>query len=564
VIYLCKKIDLKIRIPISVYLVLSLFACQTSKQKSNLAQFKQDSTLVSTFIRKGDSIYAQKVNFLSFSKSLDYYDSAAHIAEKNGDTGLMAVAVFAKGRAYDAINNNPKRTIEYYTNAARLYATLPQMQQKALYIKHLVAHSYDKIQDSINCIMVLNELYKEIHAQPDSIKKQLRFIPEMALISTVVKNYSLADSILQNLTKREWIKNDSTEYDYLNHYYLTKAKIDVYEKLIVNSKYVDSLEKVFVHSRNLNDSVYYSNELWELNKKLGNKNKENYYLEINNNAFNQFNPPEKVREVQEKLTKMEIASVEEKRIAETEKAALLKWSIYALVFLVIIISLLALFLQKRNREIRRKKNEVQHINEKLQQKNLQNELLNKEIHHRVKNNLQMVLSLVYLQERNSVSEETKENLHHIRLRIESIASLHRQLMEQGDVVNFKSYITNMINAVANLVGNGANILTHLEIEEINLPPNLSFPLGLIINEWITNSIKYAKTENGMLEIYMQIKNTSRFYEIKYWDSGKPVIELATRQGLGLNIIQLLSNQMQAILIQNDDNFFDYTLNILHA
>jgi two-component sensor histidine kinase len=446
------KIILQLRFIIWVSIILLYCSCNSYNLKDNLIVYLQDSTKVSFYIHKGDSIYTQKANYFNFSKSLELYDSAWHIAQKNGDTTLMANAIFAKGRAYDAINKYQKKTIEYYTKASTLFSKLPHEKVKALYIKHLVAHSYDKIQDSINCVAILKELYNDIIVQKDSVKQQLHFIPEMALISTVVKNYSLADSILQNLTKREWIKNDSTEYDYLDHYFLTKSKIDVYQKHLYNSIYIDSLENVFANSKNLNDSVYYSNELWELNKVMGNKNKETFYLQINNRAFNQFNSPEKVREVQEKLDKMEIASIEEKRLAETEKATLRKWAIFALVGLLCIISLLALFLIKRNKEIRRKKNEVQNINEQLHQKNLLNELLNKEIHHRVKNNLDMIMSLVYMQQRNSDIEEVKENMQSISMRIESIANLHQQLMEHTDEVDLKKYVQHLVANVTKLLG----------------------------------------------------------------------------------------------------------------
>ena len=106
----------------------------------------------------------------------------------------------------------------------------------------------------------------------------------MALISTVINNYAFADSILQQLTKREWIKNDSTEYDYLNHYYVTQARIAVYLHKIFNTPYLDSIENVFTYSKNLNDSVYYSGELIKLNNATGKSSKENYYAQINNKA----------------------------------------------------------------------------------------------------------------------------------------------------------------------------------------------------------------------------------------------------------------------------------------
>jgi two-component sensor histidine kinase len=551
-----QKIDLQPRLLFFFPLVVLLFACNSFNQKNSAPGFKQDSILVAAYIHKGDSIYAQKANYFAFSKSLDLYDSAWHIAASNGDTGLMAVAIFAKGRAYDAINNNPKRTIEYYTEAAKLFAALPQMKQKALYIKHLLAHSYDKIQDSIHCMNVLTELYNDISLQPGSTKKQLRFIPEMALISTVVKNYAFADSILKNLAQRDWIKNDSTEYDYLNHYYLTKAKIDVYHKHLYKSVYLDSLENVFAKSPNLSDSVYYSNELWELNKSTGNKTKENYYLEVNNKAFNQFNPPEKVREVQEKLTKLEIASVEEKRIAETEKAEVRKRFIYALLALVGIISLLALFLHKRNKEIRLKRNEAVVSSHELLQKNLQNELLNKELHHRVKNNLQMILSLVYMQEKKTKADETKSNLQDIRMRIENIAAMHQQLLEQNhNVADLRQYVMKLVNSVASLVGNGNQVFTHLDIDEINISTKQSFPLGLLLNELVTNTIKYATPVDNILAVYVTIKSDGNTVNVQYRDSGRPVKKQQIKAGLGMNIISLLTAQLNGELHRDENNYF---------
>lgn len=533
--------------------------CNSVNKKTGLLQFKRDSALVMSYIKNGDRIYAEKANYSNFSKSLELYDTAWQIASRSNDLNLLAQAVFAKGRAYDAINNNPQKTIDYYTEAAGLYAKIPHNDVKALYIKHLVAHSYDKVQDSANCIKILHELFNEIVNKPDGIKKELRFTVEMALISTVIKNYAIADSILQQLTQRQWVKNDPTEYDYLNHYYLAKAKINVLHYANYKTLYLDSLENVFKKSANLNDSIYYSNELWQLYKAMGNSAKESYYLQLNNTLFNKFNSPESVRETKDKLTKMEVAAVEAQRKAENEKAEARKRFIYVLAGLLAVITMLVLFLIRRNREIKRKKDEVVTINQELHQKNLQNELLNKEIHHRVKNNLQMILSLVYMQERNAEAEETKENLHEIRLRIESIAALHRQLMEQGDLIHLRNYVSQMISSVANLVGNGTHVLTHLEIDNFKLPIKLSFPLGLILNEWVTNSMKYAQTEKDMLEIYLQAKEEGNSYSIQYRDSGKQDMKRPVQEGLGLNIIKLLFSQMNAVLTQDERHSFNYTL-----
>lgn len=550
---------LKNRLPVLLMVNLLLFSCN-SKSKRNPEQYRKDSALVAHYINKGDSIYKLKNSYNNFAKSLELYDSAWQVASRTNDTGLLAASVFAKGRAYDAINNNPQKTIDFYSEAARLYATMPEQQKKALYIKHLVAHSFDKVQDSANCIRILTELFTEIRTKPDSVKRELSFTVEMALISTVVGNYELANSILQFLTRREWIKNDSTEYDYLNHYYLVKARTDVRYKHNFNSAYIDSLEHIFAKSRNLNDSVYYSNELWELNRVTGNRAKEAYYLNLNNEVYNKFNSPENVREVRDKLAKMEIATVEAKRLAELEKAKIRKRFIYVLSGLLVVISLLAIFLVRRNREIRHKKNEVVNINRELYQKNLQNELLNKEINHRVKNNLHMIMSLVYMQENNSNSEEVKENMQNIRLRIESIAKLHQQLMEQTEVVDLKKYIQYLVSNAANLMADSRKVITCLNIESIPVPQKISFPLGLIINEWVTNSIKYAVPDDGALEISVSIVNDNGI-KVSYRDNGRKPAESNSKKSLGLEIVQILIEQMEGDLETAPDNRFAYQLNI---
>ena len=491
---------------------------------------------------------------------MQLYDSAWQVATSSHDTTLIAQTIFAKGRAYDAINSNPQKTIDYYSEAAALYAAMPLQYEKALYIKHLVAHSYEKVNDSVHCINVLQQLFDEIKNKPDSIKKQLHFIAEMALISTEVKNYKLANKILNELTQRSWIKNDRIEYDYLNHYYLTKAKTAIYQNKEFNSPYLDSVETIFKTSKHMADSMYYSSKLWEMYTYAKNINKQNYYLLMNNRIFSTFNTPENVRETNGKILKMEVANIEMQRKIEQEYTDRIKTYVYLLTGLLFVITALLLFLIKRNGQIKRKRKEAILINTELQQKNLQNELLNKEIHHRVKNNLQMILSLVYMQEKNTEVDEAKINLQDIRLRIENIAAMHQQLLEQEDnVVNLKKYIMQLVNSVASLVGNGLAVFTHLEIDEITISAKQSFPLGLLLNEWVTNTIKYAKPLNEILAVYITVKKEKDTIAIHYRDSGKAICRTAIKAGLGMNIIDLLTLQLDGELLRDDADYFEYHL-----
>ena len=525
------------------------------------ASFTSDSLLVRKFIDTGDSIYATKASYTTFLKSMECYDSALQVAKGSHDTSLIAAAIYAKGRAYDAVNNNPQKTIDYFTEAARLYATLPNKYIQSLYIKHLVAHSYDKVNDSIHCIAILQALYNEIRPQPDSLKQQMAFTSEMALISTEVRNYQMAEAILKDLTKRDWIKNDSTEYDYLNHYYLTMARIEVFRNRNKQSLYLDSVETVFKHSRSSSDSMYFSSQLWDLYKNTGNAAKEDLYLRINNTIYNRFNSPQSVREANEKISRMETAALEKERKIEQEKGLLHKKYTYLLGGLLLVISVLTLFLVRRNREIRRKRNEAIVNSRELMQKNLQNELLNKELHHRVKNNLQMIMSLVYMQEKNTQADETKSNLQDIRLRIENIATMHQQLLEQNkNVTDLKQYVMKLVNSVASLVGNGYQVFTHLDIDDIVIPSKQSFPLGLLLNELVTNTIKYARPADNILVAYVTIKLTGNTVTLHYHDSGKPVKKEQVTPGLGMNIINLLVAQLNGELSRSETNYFACEIN----
>ncbi len=434
---------------IILYFVCIAAACTSTSKKTARAQYKEDSLAVHNYIDLGDSIYSAKANFSSFTYSLELYDSAWQIASRTKDTTLIAASIFAKGRAFDALNNNPQKTIDYYTEAAQLYAHIPLKQYAALYIKQLVAHSYDKVKDSVNCVRVLHELYAEINPKHDSLKKKYRFISEMALISTEVKNYDLADSILKNLTKREWIENNVSEYDYLNHYYITQARIHVLMRQNMNTPYLDSLENVLANCENLSDSIFYASQLHILYEHAKNNRKKYYFLHLNNALENKFKSPDKLREAQEIIVNMEVAGVEMQRDLEKKHALRNQQYNYLLLALLAIISALGLFLHKRNREIKKKKNEVLLTNQELQKKNVQNEILNKEIQHRVKNNLQMIMSLVYMQERQSENPQVKENMQTIRLRIESIAKLHEQLMGNNEMVDLKYMLHNWCPAYLN-------------------------------------------------------------------------------------------------------------------
>lgn len=230
-----------------------------------------------------------------------------------------------------------------------------------------------------------------------------------------------------------------------------------------------------------------------------------------------------------------------------------------------IITLLSGYLYRQQRRSRRQAWALAQANGLLDEKVAQVELLNKEIQHRVKNNLHMVYSLLHMQERRTDNEEVQAHLQAARLRVESIASLHNQLMLSPDHdPDLAIYLKGLISSVVNCLANDRQVLKHLQTAPLHLPPGSYLALSLILNEWVTNSIKYASTGEHLLEIAVQVRHEGPRTCLAYTDNGTPPPGPAAPPGLGTQIIGLLTRQLGATLRTTPGQPFHYELCIPNA
>jgi PAS domain S-box-containing protein len=175
------------------------------------------------------------------------------------------------------------------------------------------------------------------------------------------------------------------------------------------------------------------------------------------------------------------------------------------------------------------------------------EILLREIHHRVKNNLQIIASLLRLQE-GSVNDEMVEVLMESEGRVKTMAMVHEKLYQSPSFtdINFKEYIQRLVQDLySSYAINTHDIRTSLDIEDINLNIDTSIPLGLIINELMTNSIKHAFNE-GKGEIKIILRSKWDEYELIVSDSGKGIpkdLDFRTTSSLGLQIVNSLVSQI---------------------
>ena len=182
----------------------------------------------------------------------------------------------------------------------------------------------------------------------------------------------------------------------------------------------------------------------------------------------------------------------------------------------------------------------------LEDANYQKEILLTEIHHRIKNNLQMISSMIGLQQATLKEPTVNKILEKSRLRIQSIATVHETLYghKNFEEIIFEEYIAKLVNNISNVNDNDVDIV--INGDNISLTAEDILKLGIITNELLTNSIKHTSTDvNIKVEISLYENSDHLIYIYK--DNGTKEIEIKTDDTLGYKIISLMVGQMAAEL-----------------
>lgn len=194
--------------------------------------------------------------------------------------------------------------------------------------------------------------------------------------------------------------------------------------------------------------------------------------------------------------------------------------------------------------------------EKLKQNVQQKEMLLAETHHRVKNNLQLIISLLELQmdvvKESSDSEVLKTSV----ARINSMATIHKMLYkneEQVDRLEMKAYLEELAGGIIQLYPDfkqKIHFTTSMTPFQMNLEK--AIPIGLIINELVTNSLKYGIAKEGESNFILSNELTEKECVLTFQDNGEG-IPLDAKSSLGFSIIGMLSRQIGAEVIQTNEN-----------
>lgn len=185
------------------------------------------------------------------------------------------------------------------------------------------------------------------------------------------------------------------------------------------------------------------------------------------------------------------------------------------------------------------------INSMLKEK----EVLLAEVFHRVKNNMNIVTSLLNLKKNSSESEVVKQALEECKNRVYSMALVHQNIYKTNNFteLDMKEYIHDLVDELLDSHGNTLDTETLVKCTDISLDLARAVPFGLILNELITNSFKYARTPDKKLRIEIHVVKDQNNVSLVYNDNGPGMNEaLPKKNALGVELIRSLSEQVDGV------------------
>jgi two-component sensor histidine kinase len=316
----------------------------------------------------------------------------------------------------------------------------------------------------------------------------------------------------------------------------SEATLRVFNLFEVNtlSEFADKLIEIGLAKENKNELIQLFNGVAYMLKKQGFNERAFAVLEMEN---------ELTREIYSKDLAQSIANFEKIKLQEEKEEAVKQEKMiqkyYLILTIVIFVSLIiSILLLVRNYK----------FSKKLAVQNNEKEVLLREIHHRVKNNFQTISSLLDFQMKDIEDEKAVSRIREGQSRLKSMSLIHEKLYQNQDdvaTVNLKEYIEQLTEQVLGIYGK-EYVKVELKIGKIELDIDTAIPLGLIMNEILTNSCKYAfNQENSDLKIVAELINQGH-YQLTIQDNGPGLpesLQVTKLRSLGMKLISRLSKQL---------------------
>ena len=483
-----------------------------------------------------------------YAKSLSYGIKAERLAKSN-IAEMPAVAYQVIGQLYFR-RGDINESIPYFKKAI-VEARRKRINPTGLVYKYLT-RAYVAQNKTQEAMVSLEDASKD--SALFGIYDKYEIIESRGIIYTALGNFQKAEQCyLQCL---ELVKNLTPSDRALT--YAALSRLYVHSKQYIKAKdYLDILSK---SENKMYLALFNQAEMallrFRVDSALGNyKNAISSLQEnklLNDSIFNV------VKNKQFEELKIEYGTEQKNKDIQIKTAALEKTTLLRNVFIagaVLLIFLLAgiyyryLKNQRTNKLLQSQQRQLQKLNERQQHLLEEKDWLVKEIHHRVKNNLQIVMSLLNSQSAYINNDAALTAIHDSQHRVHAMSLIHQKLYNSENVssIDMSYYIRELVSYLSDSFNTGQRIRFELNVEPLELDVSQAVPLGLILNEAITNSIKYAfpNDRNGTITISLS-NASSNHYLLSISDNGigMPLHFTGKKKGsLGMSLMEGLSEDL---------------------
>jgi len=504
--------------------------------------------------------YANSLNNIGFifnddgdlSNALSYYYKSLSIREKIKDRSGISESYLNIGGIYDS-QGNMERAIFFMKKALQFSVKGVNSQSITTVLNNLGVLHYkkgetDKALEYHNKALKIDKEYADevtvantlmyiarIHMNKGNLNKSLLFYKKSLKVVEENGYLSGQNSILSDLAEVYIIKGELLNAKKFAEKGLKIAnKIGEPERIMLSS---EVLSKIYIKTQNWKQA----SEMLSLYYTMRDSIKNN---EVETSLIEQAGKYELDKKQQEIVLLSVKNEVQELRISKNRKSIFL---ISLALFSALILAYVAYRGYRKklyiNRLLERQKAEIS-------RKNDDKKVMLQEIHHRVKNNLQVVNSLLRMQSSKSSDEEVIGAFKETQSRVLSMAKLHEKMYQSGDLkrLNAKTHITMLVEEIVKNYTVEKDIGLKFDIQELYIDAQTMMPLSLIINEIITNSLKYAfkGREDGVISVKLSPSNPVT-NELYVSDNGIGFTPEELTTGLGSKLIQSFTRQLNGTI-----------------
>jgi len=192
------------------------------------------------------------------------------------------------------------------------------------------------------------------------------------------------------------------------------------------------------------------------------------------------------------------------------------------------------------------------------------EIIVREVHHRVKNNLNTICSFLNLQSAKSTNPETHEALSEACSRVRSMGILYERLSfsEYDGKMRVNEYFPALIRNISEAFGLGEEIIIESVFDESEIKTKTMFSLGIIVTELVSNSIKYAFSDRKNGKITLRINSDNEAFHLLVSDDGCGIDEAKNISGLGMRLVEMLVQQMGAKMKRSSEGGTSYEISFV--